>query len=138
MFSSHCSVRVLRSISLLSFMRMAQNLCTQSNSPICSRLINVTGSEGKQNDIIVCEPSDAGRCKQHIIFFGGDVQVRLILYLIILTSTLMTSEICWCESVNLYDCFKALVFSRPSMCVHMYSLLVLFLFLCDIFSLRFT
>lgn len=53
---------------------MAQGLSSGSSNPRCLRLQNVTGVEGKQNDVIVCSPEDWKSSKQHIIFFGGDVQ----------------------------------------------------------------
>lgn len=39
------------------------------------RLANVVGAEEKQNDVIVCPSEVTGQKKQHVIFFGGDIQV---------------------------------------------------------------
>lgn len=41
------------------------------------RLTNVNGEEGKQNDVIVCPANTKIQGKQHIIFFGGDIQVHV-------------------------------------------------------------
>ena len=53
---------------------MAQSTLSDASSG-CQRLISVTGDKGKQNDVIVC--GSVQSAKQHIIFFGGDVQVGL-------------------------------------------------------------
>lgn len=41
--------------------------------PPCMRYVRLPGSEpAKQNDVIIC--GDAGATRQHVIYFGGDVQ----------------------------------------------------------------
>lgn len=56
---------------------MAQNVSTSSALPLCKRLLSVEGSEDKYNDVIVCGAEKLATSRQHIIFFGGDVQVTL-------------------------------------------------------------
>lgn len=56
---------------------MTQSFTSVTDAHACKRLLAVSGAEGKQNDVIVCGPESSGgvTSKQHIIFFGGDVQV---------------------------------------------------------------
>lgn len=48
--------------------------CLGGELPV-KRLANVVGVEGKQNDVIVCPSEVTSQEKQHVIFFGGDIQV---------------------------------------------------------------
>lgn len=48
--------------------------CLGGELPV-KRLANVVGVEGKQNDVIVCPSEVTRQEKQHVIFFGGDIQV---------------------------------------------------------------
>lgn len=41
------------------------------------RLTDVVGTEGKHNDVIVCPSEVTRQEKQHVIFFGGDIQVSI-------------------------------------------------------------
>lgn len=50
---------------------MAQSTISDASSG-CQRLLSVSGDKGKHNDVIVC--GSVQSAKQHIIFFGGDVQ----------------------------------------------------------------
>ena len=56
----------------------------------CQRLTAVTGDKGKQNDVIVC--GSVQNAKQHVIFFGGDVQVSCVIYISGLDNILMLKE----------------------------------------------
>ncbi|XP_062595317.1 mitochondrial protein C2orf69 homolog [Saccostrea cucullata] len=54
---------------------MATNQADSSRRKEVRRLIDVPGLEWKQNDVIVCPSSEiTGQEKQHVLFFGGDVQ----------------------------------------------------------------
>ena len=53
---------------------MAQAMIKSDATSGCHRLLSVTGYKGKQNDVIVC--GSILTAKQHVIFFGGDVQVN--------------------------------------------------------------
>ena len=54
---------------------VAGNQTEDPTGPACMRFVRLPGSEpAKQNDVIVC--GDVGLAGQHVIYFGGDVQVR--------------------------------------------------------------
>ncbi|KAL4222855.1 hypothetical protein ACF0H5_018895 [Mactra antiquata] len=74
MFLFNYSVRLFRSVSSVFSMKMTQEISSESKYANCKRLMNVIGSEGKSNNIIVCLPENSRQCKQHVIYFGGDVQ----------------------------------------------------------------
>ena len=52
---------------------MAKATTTSDYTSGCHRLLSIPGDKGKQNDVIVC--GSVLSAKQHVIFFGGDVQV---------------------------------------------------------------
>ena len=54
---------------------MAQSRLYSEASSGCQRLLAVTGDKGKQNDVIIC--GSVQNAKQHVIYFGGDVQVNV-------------------------------------------------------------
>jgi hypothetical protein len=54
---------------------MANSVTTSSSQASCKRLLNVEGVEGRSNDVVLCGVEKLFTSKQHIIFFGGDVQV---------------------------------------------------------------
>ena len=54
---------------------MAKASMTSEYTSGCHRLLSVPGDRGKQNDVIVC--GSVLSAKQHVIFFGGDVQVHV-------------------------------------------------------------
>jgi len=53
---------------------MAQSSTLGSNEVVCKRLGVVIGHEWKENQVIVCYNSVTPPT-QHVIYFGGDVQV---------------------------------------------------------------
>ena len=61
------------------------NVCAMSSASgesgdevICRRLLKVPGDGEKWNDVIHCTDRDPRSVKQHVIFFGGDVQVGIV------------------------------------------------------------
>ena len=61
--------------SFLGTFTMAQSRLYSEASSGCQRLLAVTGDKGKQNDVIIC--GSVQNAKQHVIYFGGDVQVNV-------------------------------------------------------------
>lgn len=53
---------------------MAQSSGDKRNKEACRRLGPVTGHEGKLNEVIICR-GPVSPPTQHVIYFGGDVQV---------------------------------------------------------------
>lgn len=57
-------------------MTASQTEATRSDELDVRRLLDVTGTDGKSNDVIVCPSANlSGQEQQHVIFFGGDIQV---------------------------------------------------------------
>ena len=67
---------IVQSILVGTTFTMAQGIMKSDASSGCHRLLAVTGDKGKQNDVIVC--GSVLSAKQHVIFFGGDVQVNIL------------------------------------------------------------
>ncbi|XP_048755447.2 mitochondrial protein C2orf69 homolog [Ostrea edulis] len=56
-------------------MTASQTEATRSDELDVRRLLDVTGTDGKSNDVIVCPSANlSGQEQQHVIFFGGDIQ----------------------------------------------------------------
>lgn len=53
---------------------MAQSSSVSTSEAVCQRLGVVIGQEEKENQVIVCS-NPSRPPSQHIIYFGGDVQV---------------------------------------------------------------
>lgn len=81
-FPSICKTLVLstvllenwRHVDFLNGMASDKTKCLGGELPV-KRLANIVGVEGKQNDVIVCPSEVTRQEKQHVIFFGGDIQV---------------------------------------------------------------
>lgn len=67
--------RLFKHVSCFIPLIMANNVNATSAQASCKRLLNVEGREGRQNDVIICGVEKLFTSKQHVIFFGGDVQV---------------------------------------------------------------
>ncbi|XP_045169618.2 mitochondrial protein C2orf69 homolog [Mercenaria mercenaria] len=66
--------KIYKRVSSLFPLIMAQSVNSCTSLPACKRLLNLEGAEGKHNDVIICGVEKLSSSKQHIIFFGGDVQ----------------------------------------------------------------